>query len=60
VKLLRIWLAGTAVALVAMAAWTLAPVLVFMAVLVVVLGLAAAGMVALARVLRRWRERGLG
>jgi hypothetical protein len=56
VKLLRIWLAGTAVALAVLAVWAFAPVLLFMALLVVALGLAAAAMIALARALRRWRE----
>jgi hypothetical protein len=56
VKLLRIWLAGTAIALAVLAVWAFAPVLLFMALLVVALGLAAAAMVALARALRRWRE----
>ena len=55
--LLRIWLAGTAVVLAAVAVWAFAPVLVFMAALLVALGLVAAAMIALARRLRVWRER---
>jgi hypothetical protein len=56
VRLPRILLAGTAVVLAVAATWAFAPVLIFMAAVVVVLGLVAAAMVALARALRRWRE----
>ena len=57
--LLRFWLAGTAVALTAIAIWAFAPVLVFVFLLAVGLGLLCAGMIALARGLRAWRERKL-
>lgn len=56
-SLLRIWLATTAVVLAGLAVWAFAPVLVFLALLIVVLGLAAAAMVLLARRLQAWRER---
>ena len=55
--LLRIWLAGTAAVVAAIAVWAFAPVLVFMAALLVALALVAAAMIALARRLRVWRER---
>jgi hypothetical protein len=56
-RLLRWWLAATGIALVAMAIWAFAPVLVFMALLTVVLGGLAASMILLAHRLRDWRER---
>ena len=56
-SLLRIWLAVTTVVLVALAVWAFAPVLVFLALLIVALGLAAAAMILLARRLQAWRER---
>ena len=55
--LLRLWLAATAVLLIGLAVWAFAPVLVFMALLLAALGLAAAAMIALARRLQAWRER---
>jgi len=57
VTLLRHWLAATAIVLAGMAMWAFAPVLVLMALLLVLLGAAAAGMIALARRLQAWRER---
>jgi hypothetical protein len=57
VTLLRLWLAVTAIALAGMAVWAFAPVLVFMALLLVLLGAAAAVMIALARWLQALRER---
>jgi hypothetical protein len=57
VTLLRLWLAVTAIALAGMAVWAFAPVLVFMAVLLALLGAAAAAMIALARWLQALRER---
>jgi hypothetical protein len=54
---LRVWLAATAIMLAGMTLWALAPVLVFMVLLLAVLGLAAAAMIALARRLQAWRER---
>jgi hypothetical protein len=56
VTLLRFWLAATAIVLAGMAVWAFAPVLVFMALLLAALGLAAAAMIALARWLQAWRE----
>lgn len=55
--LLRFWLAATAIVLAGMAVWAFAPVLVFMALLLAALGLAAVAMIGLARGLRAWRER---
>jgi hypothetical protein len=55
--LLRLWLAATAVVLAVIAVWAFAPVLVFVALLIVALGLAAAAMILLARRLQSWRER---
>jgi hypothetical protein len=57
VTVLRLWLAGTAILLAALAVWAFAPVLVFAALVVLGLGLASVAMIALARVLQRWRER---
>lgn len=55
--LLRLWLAVTAIVLAGMAVWAFAPVLVLMALLLVLLGAAAAAMIALARWLQALRER---
>lgn len=55
--LLRYWLAGTAIILLAIAVWALAPVLIFLVLLAGALGLASLGMIALARGLQTWRER---
>jgi hypothetical protein len=52
VRLLRLWLGATAVALAAIAAWAFAPMLIFMAALVACLGGVAAGAIWLARRLR--------
>jgi hypothetical protein len=57
VRLLRLWLAATAVVLAGMAVWALAPVLLFVALLTLALGILAVGIVLLARWLRAWRER---
>jgi hypothetical protein len=57
VTLLRIWLLATTAILSAIAIWAYAPVLVFLAVLLAVLGCASAIMIALARWLQAWRER---
>ena len=54
---LRLWLAATAIVLAGMAVWAFAPVLVFVALLTLVLGALAAGMILLAHRLRAWRER---
>jgi hypothetical protein len=54
---LRIWLGATAMALAILAVWAFAPVLVFMAVLLAALGLAAVLMILLAHRLRAWLER---
>jgi hypothetical protein len=58
VTLLRIWLAASALALGLMAIWAFAPVLVFVVLLTAALGLIALAMIALARWLQSWRERG--
>jgi len=57
VTLLRLWLAATAIVLGAIAVWAFAPVLVFVVLLAAGLGLVSLAMIALARALRRWRER---
>jgi len=57
VTLLRYWLAGTAIILVAIAVWALAPVLIFFVLLVAALGLVSLAMIALARGLQTWRDR---
>jgi hypothetical protein len=54
---IRLWLAATAVVLAGMAAWAFAPVLLFMALLLAALGLAAAAMIALVRWLQAWHGR---
>jgi membrane protein implicated in regulation of membrane protease activity len=58
--LLRIWLIGSVVALTALAVWAFAPVLVFLALLGVALGLLSALMIWLARALQARRERRQG
>ncbi|HJU30061.1 MAG TPA: hypothetical protein VJ740_01340 [Hyphomicrobiaceae bacterium] len=55
--LLRLWLIVTAVALLALAVWAFAPVLVFMVLVTAGLGAVSALMIGLARALRSWRER---
>jgi hypothetical protein len=57
VRFLHLWLAVTAIALIAMAVWAFAPVLVFLVLLTLVLGIIAAVMIGLAHLLRAWRER---
>jgi hypothetical protein len=57
VTLLRLWLAGTAIALTVVAVWAFAPVLVFVVILTAGLGLVCAAIVSLARALRAWREK---
>jgi len=56
VTLLRLWFAGTAIALTAILVWAFAPVLVFVFLLAAGLGLVSAAMIALARSLRNRRE----
>ena len=56
-KLLRIWLAATAIAVAVLAVWAFAPVLLFVALLTAALGLVAAITISLARRLQGWRER---
>ncbi len=55
--LLRYWLAATAIILVAIAVWALAPVLIFFVLLAAALGLASLAMIVLARSLQTWRDR---
>ena len=57
VTLLRNWLAGTAIILVAIAVWALAPVLIFFVLLAAALGLVSLAMIVLARSLQAWRDR---
>jgi hypothetical protein len=54
---LRLWLAGSAIVLAAIAVWAFAPVLVFAALVAAGLGLVSVAMIGLAHVLRRRRER---
>ena len=55
--LLRYWLAATAIILVAIAVWVLAPVLIFFVLLAAALGLVSLAMIVLARNLQAWRDR---
>jgi hypothetical protein len=55
--LLRLWLIASAALLSAIAVWAFAPVLLFLALLALALGLLSALMIALARALKGWRER---
>jgi hypothetical protein len=55
--LLRYWLTGTAIVLLALAVWALAPVLIFFVLLAGALGLVSFAMIGLARGLRAWRDR---
>jgi len=57
VSLLRLWLAVTAAALAVLAVWAFAPVLLFIALLIVGLGLLSAVMIGAARALQARRER---
>ena len=55
--LLRLWLAGTGIALAVAAVWAFAPVVLFVGLLIVGLGLVSALMIAIARGLQAWRAR---
>jgi len=57
VSLLRLWLAVTAAALAVLAVWAFAPVLLFIALLIIGLGLLSAVMIGVARALQARRER---
>jgi hypothetical protein len=57
VRLLRYWLAGTAIVLAVLAVWALAPVLVFVALLLAGLGLVSLAMIGLARGLEALRKK---
>jgi hypothetical protein len=57
VTMLRLWLIGTSIILATLAIWAFAPVLFFVLLLTAALGVVSAVMIALARVLRAWRER---
>jgi uncharacterized integral membrane protein len=57
VSLLRLWLAVTAAALAVLAVWAFAPVLLFIALLIVGLGLLSAVMIGAARALQARRQR---
>jgi hypothetical protein len=54
--LLRIWLLLTTALLIGLALWAFAPMLVFLVLLTAALGIASAVMIALAKMLRGWRE----
>jgi len=53
ISLLRLWLVGTALLAAAGLVWVFAPVLVFIGLLTVLLGVLAAAMIGLARALER-------
>lgn len=55
--LLRYWLAASAVLLLALAVWAFAPVLIFIALLVIALGGVSFAIVALARAIEARRNR---
>jgi hypothetical protein len=55
--MLRYWLAGTALVLGAFAVWALAPVLIFVALLLAALGIVSFAMIALARGIEARRNR---
>ena len=57
-RVLRLWLIGTSVILAALAVWAFAPVLLFVLLLTAGLGAVSAAMIAIARALQAWRERG--
>jgi len=59
VRLLRLWALATGVLAAALAVWAWAPVVVFLVLLTAALGVLSAGMIALARGIRVWRERSL-
>jgi hypothetical protein len=54
---LGLWLVASAIVLAGLAVWAFAPVLVFVALLMLVLGGLSAAMILLAHRLRAWRER---
>ena len=54
---LRLWFAASAAILALLAVWAFAPVLVFLGLLAVALGLLSAALIGLARCLQAWRER---
>jgi hypothetical protein len=56
VSILGVWLAATAIVLVGLAVWAIAPVLAFAALVTGGLGLLSLAMIALAHRLRRWRD----
>jgi hypothetical protein len=56
-RLLRYWFAATAIFIGALAVWALAPVLVFVALLVAALGFVSLAMIGLARALEARRKR---
>jgi hypothetical protein len=55
-KVLRLWLLGTALVGAAVLVWAFAPVLVFLALLTGALGVVAFAMIAVARALERARD----
>jgi uncharacterized membrane protein HdeD (DUF308 family) len=56
-QLLRYWLMGTAIVLVGLGVWALAPVLVFLVLLAAALGLLSLAMIGFARAIERRRNR---
>jgi hypothetical protein len=57
VTLLRLWTIATSVLVAGLAVWAFAPVLVFIVLLALALGLLSAAMIGLARGLQTWRQR---
>jgi hypothetical protein len=57
VTLLRLWLIATCALVAGLAVWAFAPVLVFIVLLALALGLLSAAMIGLARGLQAWRQR---
>lgn len=58
--MLRIWMLATAVILAALAIWAFAPVLVFVGLLALGLGIVSFTMIGLAQALKAWSERSQG
>lgn len=55
--LLRFWLAGTALIVIGLLIWAIAPIVVFLMLLTFALGLICWAVIALAHALRAWSER---
>lgn len=60
VRLARVWLLATVGLVLVLATWAFAPIMVFVVLLTLVLGLLSAGIIWLANRLRDWRDRNPG